>query len=374
MFVTWKLGESYWSWSPCELEGLGASVAVEKCAFYILRSSKPTLVFPDNKQVLQAFNKLKKGRYSTSQRLATFTNNIQRYPVIMQHGSGKLMQNVGADYIGRNAVDCTNDSCAVCKFVKDKSNTILSSITRVFGCDEDLDLKNIFSAVSDTVPLGNKIAWKQLQDEDYATQEAIKFLKSGQQPPKTGRNVKEIRNYVSKCKISSSSKLLVKEDPILFDYKKDEKIVVPKWFLLPLLIQMHQDQDCPEPSQLNKVFDRYFYGYQTGKLFQQVSSTCRTCQARKKIPKELKHFQSITNPGSPGENFVADIMKRSKQLIFITRDAFSDFVTTCLIESEKCEDVKEGLITTTNPVRRKSRITVRVDNAPAFKSLSKSKR
>ena len=58
MFVTWKLGEPYWSWSPCELEGLGASIAVEKCAFYILRSTKPTLVFPDNKQDLQAFNKL----------------------------------------------------------------------------------------------------------------------------------------------------------------------------------------------------------------------------------------------------------------------------------------------------------------------------
>ena len=35
MFVTWKLGESYWSWSPCELEGLGASVAVGKSAFFI---------------------------------------------------------------------------------------------------------------------------------------------------------------------------------------------------------------------------------------------------------------------------------------------------------------------------------------------------
>ena len=98
MFVTWKLGESYWSWSPCELEGLGASVAVGKCAFFILRSTKPTLVFPDNKQVIQAFNKLKKGRYSSSQRLATFTNNIQKYPIIMQHGSGKLLQNIGAHY------------------------------------------------------------------------------------------------------------------------------------------------------------------------------------------------------------------------------------------------------------------------------------
>ena len=102
MFVTWKLPDSYFNWTPCELEGLGASVAVAKCAFYILRSLKPTLVFPDNKQVIQAFNKLKKGRYSTSQRLATFVNNMQRYTIQMQHGSGKLLQNLSSDYISRN--------------------------------------------------------------------------------------------------------------------------------------------------------------------------------------------------------------------------------------------------------------------------------
>ena len=50
LFITWKLGESYRHWSPCELEGFGASVAVNKCSFYILRSTLPTLLFPDNKQ------------------------------------------------------------------------------------------------------------------------------------------------------------------------------------------------------------------------------------------------------------------------------------------------------------------------------------
>ena len=129
MFITWKLSDSYWLWSLCELEGLGASLAVEKCAFYILRSSKPTLVFPDNKQVIQAFNKLKKGRYSTSQRLATFTNNIQKYPIQMQHGSGKLLQNIGADYISRNAVECKQESCAMCQFAKDEGDSLLANLS-----------------------------------------------------------------------------------------------------------------------------------------------------------------------------------------------------------------------------------------------------
>ena len=36
MFVTWKLSDLHWLWSPCEIEGLGASIAVDKCSFYIL--------------------------------------------------------------------------------------------------------------------------------------------------------------------------------------------------------------------------------------------------------------------------------------------------------------------------------------------------
>ena len=140
-----------------------------------------------------------------------------------------------------------------------------------------------------------------------------------------------------------------------------------------MLTQVHQDQDCPEPSQLKKTFDRYFHGYQIKDLFKDINANCQVCQARQRIPKEWKHFKSITNPESPGVTFVSDVIKRSKQLIFTTRDAFSDFVTTAIILSEKAEDLKEGIIVTTSSVRRKSDISVRVDNAPGFQSLVSSK-
>ena len=184
--------------------------------------------------------------------------------------------------------------------------------------------------------------------------------------------MKEIRSYVSSCKFNSSSKLLVKEETVPFDPQNKEKIVVPSWFIYPLLTTIHQDQSCPEPNQLKKVFERYFHGYQLGTIFKEISENCSKCQARKKVPKEFKEFKSVTNPSSPGENFVSDVMKRSKQLILVTRDAFSDFVTTSFIPSEKAQDLKEGLIATTNPVRKWSALSVRVDSAPGFLSLENS--
>ena len=382
MFVTWKLSDLHWQWSPCEIEGLGASIAVDKCAFYILRSSKPTLVFPDNKQVIQAFNKLKKGRYSTSQRLATFTNNIQRYPVEMQHGSGKLLQNLGADYIGRTTKDCTTSDCSMCKFASERSETLLSTISNILKRSNqvyDLDLSimtslwcNALPSLKD-LPIGNIAAWSQLQYGDAAVSQAIKYKMSGQNPPKSDKSkeIKEIRHYVANCKFNSTSKLLVKEIDIPYDPKKHEKIVVPSWFVTSLLTQIHQDQSCPETSQLKKIFDRYFYGFQISSMFSSISDECHLCKARKKIPKEIKHFTSITNPPSPCVNFVSDVMRRAKQFIFVTRDSFSDFVATAFIKSESASDLKEGLIQTTSTVRRNSSISVRVDNAPGFLSLKK---
>ena len=223
------------------------------------------------------------------------------------------------------------------------------------------------------IPIGNHQAWAQLQSNDEAITQAINYKKLGQLPLKSGRDMTEIRSYVANCKVSKSSKLLIKEDPVPYESRIEEKIVVQKWFLLPLLAQIHQDQNCPEPNQLKKVFDRYFHAYQAGDIFKEISENCQICQARKRIPKEMKHFKLITNPDSPGSNFVSDVLRRSKQFIFTTRDAFSDFVTTAIIQSEKAEELKEGLIATTSSVRRNSNILVRVDSAPGFKSLSMSK-
>ena len=370
MFLSWRMGESYWSWTPCELEALGASIAVDKCAFFILRSDKPTLVFPDNKQVIQAFRRLKKGRYSTSQRLATFTNRMQKYPIEMQHGSGKLLQNIGSDYVSRNPPDCTDSKCSVCIFANERGELLLSALNTQM--DPELDLSNIRELTLNSakeIPIGNTKAWYNLQINDPAISEAINYRKTGQQPPKTGTFSNEIKFYVRKCTLSPKTQLLVKEEEIPYETKKIERIVIPKIFLEPLLTQIHHDQSCPTVNQMKKLYGRYFYAYEPGNIFEQITSNCKICQSNKILPKEIKHFSSVTNASCPGTFFVIDVMNRAKQSIIVCRDAFSDFVTTSILKSEKVEDLKEGLVAVTSAVRKNAFITIKTDNAPGFKSM-----
>ena len=125
----------------------------------------------------------------------------------MQHGSGKLLQNIGADYIGRNAIDCTNDKCAMCQFAKDRSHTILSSFTNLMKNKQPcpspvVDLAtmskhwDIACAGLQDIPIGNISAWVKLQSDDPAISQAIKYKKSGQNPPKkdNSQEMKEVRS------------------------------------------------------------------------------------------------------------------------------------------------------------------------------------
>ena len=101
----------------------------------------------------------------------------------------------------------------MCKFANDRGNTLLSTITSfVSGTDlqTDIDIASLCdhwlsaSSTSQTLPIGNISAWKQLQENDTSINQAAKYLKAGQNPPKSNKSteLKEIRDYVSKCKIN----------------------------------------------------------------------------------------------------------------------------------------------------------------------------
>ena len=67
--------------------------------------------------------------------------------------------------------------------------------------------------------------------------------------------------------------------------------------------------------------------------------------------------------------FHADVIRRAKQIILTIKDHFSSFQDAMLLNSEKAEDLKNGIITLVSPLRKPAPICITVDNSPGFMSL-----
>lgn len=354
LFYSFKLTDHQKNWFPCERECLALATAIKKCAHYILEAETPTLVLTDSKPVKEAASLVKQGKFSGSPRMSAFLTSISRFKVDIQHVSGKFNNNVAADYLSRNPASCTNNSCQLCKFISESSIIDCSAMT-----DNDSQ-----------IPMGSIHSWKKLQQEDYACSEAYKRLKSGQQPAKKGQNSNDIRRYYNACQAKN---LLIVEETIPNSTQMKHRIVVPKNMVSAVVTKMHhEDNKHLSEYQLEKVFNRYFFGIHVKKAIQETLQSCLLCEANKKIPKSLNLFESKSNPQHPGVIFNADVIQRNQQRIMVCTDIFSTFTSACLIENEQAECVLKGLIELITPIRSEGEILIRTDSAPAFRSLANS--
>ena len=79
-------------------------------------------------------------------------------------------------------------------------------------------------------------------------------------------------------------------------------------------------------------------------------------------------YASSPSPLCPGQGFSCDVLRRTKQKIFVTRDIFSSFTTASIIPDETANNLRSALITTTSFLRMPT-TTVRVDGATSFQAL-----
>ena len=351
IFYSFKLTDQQKDWFPCERECLGLATAVKKCSHYIIESTKPTLVLTDSKPVVEASKLIKQGKFSSSSRMSSFLCNISRYKIDIQHVSGKYKHNIAPDYLSRNPARCINDSCNVCKFIKEEA--ILAA--------------NLLTSPNDSIPLGTVESWKKIQTDDFACSETYKRLKSGQQPAKKGQNSNDIRRYYGSCQAKN---LLVVEDRIPNTTQVRNRIVVPKDYVPAVITHLHnQENKHLSAYQLEKAFNRYFFGIHLKVAIKETLDSCSLCKANKLIPVKKDNFQAICNPQSPGSIFNADVIKRHQQKILVCTDLFSSFTSACIINDEKAETLKKSLITLITPIRNQNSVLVRTDSATGFKAL-----
>jgi hypothetical protein len=155
---------------------------------------------------------------------------------------------------------------------------------------------------------------------------------------------------------------------------KRDRIIIPKPLVSALLWHLHNHYEThPTRNQQKITFQRSFHAMDLEKHLDNLYRTCYKCQVFHKLPKDLTQQETKTEVSGPHECFHADVIKRSGQIILVITDHFSSLTNAVLIESEKAEDLKHGLITLTPTMRKPDWICIKVDNAPGFQSLVKAK-
>ena len=89
------------TWLPCEIEALSIAAATKHFSPYIIQSKTPACILTDSKPCVQSFEKLCRGEFSSSPRVATFLSTVSRYQASVPHVAGAAI--LPSDFASRNA-------------------------------------------------------------------------------------------------------------------------------------------------------------------------------------------------------------------------------------------------------------------------------
>ena len=307
----------------------------------------------DSKPCVQAYEKLCKGQFSASNRVSTFLSTLSSFNVTLCHLKGS--SNQSSDFASLHPNVCTDQSCQVCVFVQSTTESVVNAIT----------VDDVLSGTT-RMPFINQSAWHSAQQDCPNLRRTFAHLSKGTRPPRKAKNMKAVRRYLKTVTIAENGLLIVlKSDPYIHQRKL---IVAPESILQGRLTAIHLQFNHPSTHQLQKVFDRYFYALNSASFIRSIADQCSICKSLKHIPTELHEQSSSSSPSCPGQEFSSDVLRCTKQKIFVTRDMFSSFTTASIIHDETADNLRSALISTTSFLRMPS-TTVRVDGATGFNAL-----
>ena len=147
-------------------------------------------------------------------------------------------------------------------------------------------------------------------------------------------------------------------------------LFLPLSYLAGLLTTVHLRFQYATKSHLivTQLFNRHFFAIKSAPAIQHVVDNCEQCNSVKKIPHELISQSSTPTASKPGEIFYADVLRRTRQHILVTRDVHSSFSIATIVQGETSSSLRNGLLISTCNIRT-AYSTVRVDNAPGFLHL-----
>ena len=114
-------------------------------------------------------------------------------------------------------------------------------------------------------------------------------------------------------------------------------IIVPRSVLDGLFTAFRLRLNHPSKHQLLQVMKRHFYAFDMTKADDHMCDTCHAYCSLQTFPDKLIE-QTYEDPSeSIGISFAADVLKRSRQLIFVVRETVTSYTAACLIDIEKHE-------------------------------------
>lgn len=358
-FFNAKLRKHQVQWLPCELEALCIGAAVKHFGAEIVNSNHKALVLTDSRPCVQSYEKLCRGEFSSSSRVATFLSIVSRFHVQLAHISGS--DNVLVDYASRNPLECNNPDCQICKFIQQLEESVVRQCT----------VNDVLES-GGKVPFSSRNAWLEMQQSCASLRRTAAHLRQGTTPSKKETKIKDVKRYMQIVKVSKDGLLVIyRQEPF---HTASEKIVVPRMYLHGLLVALHLKLQHPSKLQLKKVFNRIFYALDADRAISDVSDSCHTCVSLQKMPNTYLE-QSTTAPAFIGSHFGADVLKRANQNILVVRENVSSFTTTKFIANEQANTLKEGLLILCSQLCSYSGppVCIRVDPAPGWRSLVMSK-
>ena len=243
-FFSTKLRGRRVFWLPCEIEALSIATATNHFSPYIIQSMKPACILTDSKPCVQAFEKLCRGEFSASPRVATFLSTVSWYQVSVRHVAGSAI--LPSDFASRNAPECDNPTCQVCSFVPRTEESVVrrSSVQHILSGSAKL-------------PVTTRAAWLAIQSEYADLRRTHAHLTQGTRPSKKLTNIKDVKRYLNVATIASDGLLVAKRNEPLVPTR--ECMIVPRQVLDGLLTALHIQLSHLSSCRLKLVTRRYLF-------------------------------------------------------------------------------------------------------------------
>ena len=372
---------------PCDGEMTAVYVGIKSPIINatIKASNKKTVCLVDNKPVVEAARLIKGGKFSSSRTINNLMTALSDFDLEFQHLSSKMGQNMIDDYGSRHPASCNkNPECKICNFVKDCQQLTIAPLSFSISNDScvlghvsksDSFIQDIIQGKK-SIPFHNRKALKYLQDSDQDLTQLRDYLLTGKRPTPKNNKINSVKRYLN---LHKDSKLTIAKDGCIVVTKRDnnfanrELIVLPDEIGYGIIYAMHLNLNHPTFYQLSRIIDTKFFILGKDAKIKKIIESCALCKSVSRIPKEIEEFKANEMPPHPGMAFTVDVLRMNKKYIMVTVDNFSGFISTMFIKSEKAEDLLEGILLTTSPLRSSLTANIRVDQASGFRKLFKSK-